>query len=254
MRAFLFRRCAVLAALSLIVASCGGGARGVAVQQHEEGYYTEVQDIDPKFLCAAAENGDLREARFLLENGADTDALCHTAGLYTKAGCSVFAIGLMITAPLAGKCWEPREPPMTLAAGAGHAEIVKLLLEYGAKPNATYRAHFAKLRRSFRYTGERGLLHWAAASGRREILNSLLTSGAQLDQFLLITAIQGGNHEIVQLLLDCGVNPGAGDIKGVHNAWDYARDNPVMRGILNRWLKEAEAGIWEKNCPQKKEA
>ena len=229
----ILRRAACIVLFPILASSCGGGgAREVVVEEREEGYYAEVQDIDPKFLCAAAERGDSRSADALLENGADPDALCDTRGLYQKTGCTVFAVGLMITAPLAGKCWNPTTPPLFLAAKGGHSDVLRSLLAHGAKP---------------------GALYTALESGDYESVRVLLAYGTQPDSEMLIKAVERNQQEIVRLLLDCGANPGGGDIKGVRNAWDFARDNPVMRGILDRYLEKAKAGEWEKNCPTKEE-
>ncbi|MGI9298364.1 MAG: ankyrin repeat domain-containing protein [Gammaproteobacteria bacterium] len=250
MRHFLLLRGATFVALSLILASCGGGAREVEVREQEAGYYTEVrEDLDPEFLCEAAKNGNSREARFLLDNGADPNALCHTEGLYVKSACTVFGVGLMITAPLVGRCWEPDMPPILFAAKGGHADVMRALLEHGANPQASkgivvvYALKAA--RRIVPVTPLRAVI------GNAEMARMLLAHGVPPDADSLLLAVKSNSHEVVQMLLDCGANPGAGDIKGVLNAWDFARDNPVILGILDRYLEEAKAGEWEKSCPQK---
>ena len=261
----------IVAALSLILVSCGGGgAREVAVRQQEEGYYTEVRDdIEPEFLCAAAENGDVREARFLLENGADPNAFCPVNTAAEKAVCATILTGLMITAFHTPLCWS-KHAPIHLAAAGGHAEILKLLLENDAHlepkggiydkdtPSVSLAATSGRLeavRVLLEYGAQPDDASLAAAVNKNEteIVRALLEYGANPDMEIVIKAVQNNNYEIVQLLLDCGANPGAGDIKGVRNAWDFARDNPVIWGILARYLEAVKAGTWEKKCPQKTE-
>ncbi len=62
--------------------------------------------------------------------------------------------------------------PLRVAAGAGHLEVVELLLDHGADPNRC-EPHLAPWG---------GALHAAAGKGHREVCEVLVAAGANLDQ------------------------------------------------------------------------
>ena len=85
------------------------------------------------------------------------------------------------------------------AAQNGYLEIVKLLLDKGADPNAITKDNCTALQT-------------AAERGYREIVELLLDKGANLDDRMgngktaLHLAAENGRREIVELLLDRGAN------------------------------------------------
>ncbi|CZR69782.1 related to beta transducin-like protein [Phialocephala subalpina] len=88
--------------------------------------------------------------------------------------------------------------PLSIAAGNGHIEVVKLLLDEGTSLNST--------------AGEIGPLQWASASGHIEVVKLLLERGADVN----IVGINGwtplhsashrGRVEVVKLLLEKGAD------------------------------------------------
>lgn len=80
------------------------------------------------------------------------------------------------------------ERPLHMAVALGHAEMVKILLDAGADPNA---------------------------------------KGGTAEHSPLHAAVQNGNVEIVALLLNAGADPNARDKQG-RTALDMARDDASM--------------------------
>jgi uncharacterized protein len=92
-----------------------------------------------------------------------------------------------------------------LAAFMGHPRAVKLLLEHGADPQAV--ATSAEI-------GPVRPLHSAAATGQVECLRLLLAAGADVNArqaggfTALDAAVQSGDEEMAQALLDAGAERG----------------------------------------------
>ena len=90
-------------------------------------------------------------------------------------------------------------PPMEAIS-----EIVRLLMENGANPNA-------------RDEDDQTPLYWAAGRGRIEIVRLLMENGADINAggsregTPLRGAARGGHIEIVRLLMENGANPNARD-------------------------------------------
>ena len=111
-------------------------------------------------------------------------------------------------------------PCLALAAYFGHAEIVDLLLDHGADPNA-------QARNDTRVTS----LHAAAARGHSGIIDRLLKAGADahVRQQGSFTALHGaaatGDAAAVEMLLSAGADPDAKNESG-----QTARDIALERG------------------------
>jgi len=120
--------------------------------------------------------------------------------------------------------------PLHSAAFGGHVEIVKLLLERGADPNAKT---------------DDGLtpLHIAAFKGHVDVVRVLLEHGANPNakdnngQTPLHYAVQEGHVEIVKSLLERGADPRIAD-NGGHIPLDYAKDSAI-RSLLESALRNS---------------
>jgi ankyrin repeat protein len=135
-------------------------------------------------LLNTAASGNIKQVTELLEAGADIDS----------ASIDNFT-------------------PLMTAAGGGHAEVVKLLLEKGAsvKPR-TKGAPVTDSPFGSRIPGGWNALMAAASSGNADIVNLLLTKGANVNSAMedrktpLLAAVEGGSPAVVGLLLDRGAD------------------------------------------------
>lgn len=135
-------------------------------------------------LLNAAARGNVNQVRELLEAGADIDS----------ASIDNFT-------------------PLMTAAGGGHAEVVKLLLEKGAsiKPR-TKGTPFTESPFGSRIPGGWNALMAAASSGNADIVSLLLAKGANVNSAMedrktpLLTAVKSGSPAVVRLLLDRGAD------------------------------------------------
>ncbi|WP_078433855.1 ankyrin repeat domain-containing protein [Metabacillus halosaccharovorans] len=107
-----------------------------------------------------------------------------------------------------------------VAAKQGHVEIVKFLIDKGIDIDAKGG------------TFDASALNLAAGAGQLEIVKYLIESGAELDESLakrnpLFGAIYGGNKEVVELLVDSGINISVrytGESMKDMDAYEYARE------------------------------
>ncbi|HEY8506631.1 MAG TPA: ankyrin repeat domain-containing protein [Gemmataceae bacterium] len=167
-------------------------------------------------LRDAARHGHGGLARFLLENGyaeADNFAMepCLICG---RPG--VLKVLLEAGADPETVFYFRRDNALGLACHHGHTEVVKLLLEHGAKAEA--RVVKAVLKGE---AGEPDLtrdvnvnpLYTAAGGGHLEIVKLLLEAGADVNDgrdysTALYAAARGGHAEVVKLLLERGASLG----------------------------------------------
>lgn len=173
-------------------------------------------------------------------------ALLAAAGVAGVKGATMQSAGDMLEASKAGDVKRVRElmrsnpslvnaeaeggeTPILAALFRGHKEVVEALLEGGARLNLFEAAALGKagrveeiLSESPRLINSKGFgrataLHFAAFTGRREVVALLLRRGAQVnvtaegidDVTPLHSAAAGGHAEIVGLLLAAGARPDA---------------------------------------------
>lgn len=135
---------------------------------------------DPETLCRAASSGDMKLVELLLSYGADANP---------KTKC----IG---------------NTPLLSAITSRKWDIVPILLDHGADPNATGNSQFTPL-------------FMAADAGSADTVASLLARGAKIDaptkdgDTPLIDAARYGRKEVVRLLLDKGAKVGTKGKGGV---------------------------------------
>jgi ankyrin repeat protein len=131
----------------------------------------------------------------LLANGAN-----HTALIAATIGDETRVRQLLAEDPsLANQADPCRRRPLSGATAGGHTDIVRLLLEHGADPNAKEAICLGGLS-----------LRTAASMGNRDIVRLLLDHGAVPSHWVdssgdaMFAAHHGGHHEIVQMLYAYG--------------------------------------------------
>jgi bla regulator protein blaR1 len=170
--------------------------------------HDEEDEADPRAaaLMAAAQRGDLRRMKRLLDAGADADAVVPGDGsplIAAARGGSVEAIEMLIAAGAnVNRGVSGDGNALTAAARGGHLEAVRALLDRGADVDAGV-------------PGDGNALIMAAGDGQMEVVRLLLDRGAGLetvvegDENPLIHASEGGQAEVVRLLIDRGANVNA---------------------------------------------
>lgn len=143
-----------------------------------------------EILFEAVEIDDIDLVRESLTHGADVHAIVD--------GRSILSASLSL----------PKRDEINI-------EIIQLLLEAGANPN----------RRS---EDGKTALYWAAFSGKKDLVQLLLSAGATVeaeqpeDGYTSVSTVaQNGNREIMELLLSAGG-------KSVLNDFDYSYRTPLM--------------------------
>jgi ankyrin repeat protein len=116
--------------------------------------------------------GNLEMTRFLVEQGADVNAVAYVlAPLENAAARGYLEIAELLLEHGADVDLRGNDgsPPLRWAVERGHADVVDLLLEHGAALDFTDE-HYG-----------RGLLHIAALNGHVDIVESLVSHGAELN-------------------------------------------------------------------------
>lgn len=209
--------------------------------------------VDPWPLFEAARDGKVERLEQLLKEGTPVDGLfCGITPLQaavTADQTAAAAVLLRHRADTEVGAVEGKTPLME-AAFRGNVEMVRLLLQAGARPNVRARDGHTAL--SYGVLGQAGLpllelllragaepnmgtfektfpLHVAAVMASPEIVAALLNARARVDVANkdgltpLMLAASAGKVDVVQLLLSRGANRGLLDLSG-RSATDYARE------------------------------
>ena len=113
-------------------------------------------------LHEAAEKGDVQEVKRILEMGENVDARTTRDRTTADETKPAFLSALESTLDSSGST------PLHVAASNGHAEVVALLLEKGADPNAQNRLEVTPL-------------HMAAKNGHLPVVEMLVAHGADVN-------------------------------------------------------------------------
>jgi ankyrin repeat protein len=185
-------------------------------------------------LVRAVKNGDKKMATWLLSNGADANLLYGNNPLYwavEQASTDLVALLLEHGADVERRTASDSSP-LLRAAFAGHTEIARQLLAYGAKVNSSRIIH-----------GELALsLHMALKAGHDETARLLIESGSvntmdkDLKRTLLLAAVTGSCQRSLEMLLERGdlilEARGAYGLTALDNA--VQKDDLSMAGSLLR--------------------
>jgi len=153
----------------------------------------------PLHLAAEHESAEMVAA--LLDAGAEVDLKNSQRGTPLNAGAGDFEVmKLLLDAGADPNGDSPRSPLLT-ALNGGNFEGAMVLLAHGADPSGGVKdARFSPIYR-------------AAVAGRNELFYDLLARGATLDwesagaQILLTTVVEQGHVQIIETLLERGVDP-----------------------------------------------
>lgn len=203
-------------------------AAGADIEGHNNNGYTP--------LALAASTGRADALRRLIAAGAEVNAEVHdgsTALSLASARSSTAAVEIL----LAAKADPDLDKPLLTAVRYGRTDIVRKLLEAGAKID-------------LHDSDGHGLLHRAAQQGAEEIFTLLVEKGAEIDQrdkqhgyTPLHWAIYYNRMQMVEYLLEQGADPHIKNNKG-HAALQIARDrnNDSIAYLLEQREKPVRPG------------
>jgi beta-lactamase regulating signal transducer with metallopeptidase domain len=157
-------------------------------------------------LLEAAERGDIKKMRRLMDRGAKAGAVIHGDGTPLIAAARsgrLEALAMLIEAGVdVNRGVDGDGNALTMAAKGGHLEAVRMLLDHGADIDLGVR-------------GDGNPLIMAAGAGRIEVVRLLVDRGAGIEKVVpgdenpLIHASEGGQAEVVRFLLAKGANVNA---------------------------------------------
>ena len=171
-------------------------------------------------LIAASSNGGGESVRLLLQKGAKiavTDGIGMTpltaAALVndTEVVKLLVAKGAPVEVPSANGA---ATTPLMAAATNGNLEAVRLLLAHGATPNAVSIDSANKVKNGPIAFGRMTALHFAVLSGNADVVQQLITAGADIDRLdvrgmtplMMAIATDRPDLRIVRMLVDAGAN------------------------------------------------
>jgi bla regulator protein blaR1 len=198
---------AVVAGLAcvLAIAPIRVVAAPVTAQEKPEVSGDEDEEADSldMALLEAAEQGDLKTVRRLLDRGARADAVIDGDGSPLIAAARRGRLEAMEMVIEAGADVNRGVPgdgnPLTMAAKGGHLDAVRLLLDRGADIDLGV-------------PGDGNALIMSAGEGQIEVVRFLVERGAALEKVVpgdenpLIHASEGGQAEVVRFLLARGAD------------------------------------------------
>jgi ankyrin repeat protein len=166
---------------------------------------------DPYALMGAAKVGDIKMLRLFLDHGALVNA--RNAFRETALSTASSSGHLEVVRFLLECGARPKGDPSALiqAAGQGHTEILRLLLDHGAVADAcAWQHHLEEAVTALTYAS------WSF-EGNIETIRLLLERGArpEADPNALIKAASTGNTEVLRLLLEHGAVVDAQDKHGI---------------------------------------
>lgn len=203
-------------------------AAGADIEGHNNNGYTP--------LAVAASSGRADPLRRLIAAGAAVNATVHdgsTALSLASARSSTTAVELL----LAAKADPDLDKPLLNAVRYGRTDIVRKLLEAGAKID-------------LHDSDGHGLLHQAAMQGAEETFKLLMDNGAELDQrdrrhgfTPLQWAVHYNRQQMVEFLLERGADSQIKNNNG-HTALQIARErsNSAIAYLLEQREKPVRPG------------
>lgn len=201
-------------------------------------------------LMGAAATGDITLAEFLIEHGAEADAIGPSwakAALAYAAGAGQTEATRWFLERL-GLGMDVGASALTAAAAGNHLEVVRLLLDAGVDADAhtsylygrralmwaAWKGNVAMARSllergaDVNATGSpgRSAISFAAGAGRKQVIPLLIEQGVVTEQKdkALLEALQGGHSDTAELLLQGGADP---------NAVGYAQRTALMWAAKN---------------------
>lgn len=183
----------------------------------------DVNDVGIPPICVASSNGDYKMVKLLLDNGAH----CNSFETQSMQAIKHAVIGehydvVKLLLLNGGVKNEIMRPPLHVAAGIGNFDIVRILVQYGAKIDAgvtspiSHALHNNNLdiakylvHQITRRQNAPSLLHEplcvAAYHGYFDFVKFLLDKGADVNRFngsVLRFALEGKQFDIAKYLLD----------------------------------------------------
>jgi ankyrin repeat protein len=195
----------------------------VLIQRFLDNHANIIQeDESPRSLAYAVRAGHIDIVRKLLDLGVEVNPEVTRYGSPLMRACWIGSLemsqllishGAKVEEGAPSSLYDSSYTNLTAAVYRGHTQIVKLLLELGADPNA--RPVIDRSPESW-YNSQRGPtpLEYACVRGHKDIVELLINAGADVNKSRrarlwvtrapVILAHQAGHNDIVQMLLKNG--------------------------------------------------